>query len=156
MNHGRWDKKYLDLAKYIANAWSLDPSTKVAAIVVNWEYQQEFIGYNGFPAGVRDDPERYADRELKYKLVVHAEANAIRKAGLLAKGATLYVYPTFLLPPVCNECAKDVIQAKIKEVVGYEPDLTDPRAKRWEESIKISRMMLAEAGVTWRGVREKI
>ncbi len=150
----KWDRKYLELAKYIATNWSKDPSTKVGAILVNFEYGQEFIGYNGFPYGVNDDETRYADRELKYKLVVHAESNAIRKAGLLAKGSTLYVYPSFTLPPICNECAKLAIQAGIKEVVGYLADPDDPRVKRWEESIGIARMMLQEAGIGWRGLTE--
>ena len=150
----KWDRRYLELAKYVAQSWSIDPSTKVGAIVVNHDFQQEFIGYNGFPRGVKDLPERYADRELKYKLVVHAEANAIRKAGQLARGASLYVWPSFSLPPVCNECAKLVIQAGIKEVVGYEPDLTDLRVQRWLESISISKTMCEEAGVTWRVLKE--
>jgi dCMP deaminase len=149
----RWDRKYLELAKHVS-MWSHDPSTKVGAIVVNWDYQQEFLGYNGFPKGVLDTSERYADRELKYKMVVHAEVNAILKAGHLAKGATLYVYPSFSLPPICNECAKVAIQAGIKEVVGYNPDLNDERVKRWLQSIEISQTMFKEAGITWRSLDE--
>jgi dCMP deaminase len=149
-----WDRRYLELAKYVALNWSKDPSTKVGAIVVNHEFRQEFIGYNGFPIGVKDTPERYNDRETKYKLVVHAEANAIRKAGHLAKGATIYIWPSFSLPPVCNECAKLVIQAGINEIVGYAPDMSDPRVQRWLESISISKMMCEEAGITWRTLTE--
>jgi dCMP deaminase len=126
----------------------------VGAILVNYEYQKEFIGYNGFPRGVNDSPERYADRELKYKLVSHAESNAISKAGDYSIGSTLYVYPSFSLPPICNECAKLAIQRGVKEVVGYIADPNDPRVKRWEDSIMISRMMLTEAGITWRGLNE--
>lgn len=153
-NYSSWDKKYLELAKYLADHWSKDPSTKVCAIVANFEYHQEFVGYNGFPIGVRDLPERYADRELKYKMVVHAEINAVIKAlrAGMAKGSTLYVYPNFTMPPVCNECAKIVIQAGIAEVVGYKPDLNDPRVARWAESIAISKIMFDEAGVTYRMV----
>jgi dCMP deaminase len=151
----KWDRKYLGLAKYVANEWSKDPSTKVGAVLVNYDYRQEFIGYNGFPVGVRDTLERYADRELKYKLVVHAEVNAIHKAGHLSRGATLYVYPAFSLPPICNECAKLAIQSGIKEVVGFEPDLNDhPRVQRWINSISISKEMFEEAGITWRTLTE--
>jgi len=150
----KWDRKYLELAKYVATNWSKDPSTKVGAVLVNYEYGQEFIGYNGFPNGMNDAPERYADRDLKYKLVVHAEVNAIAKAGLMAKGSTLYVYPSFSLPPICNECAKLAIQRGVKEVVGYIADPTDPRVKRWADSILLSQMMLTEAGITWRGLNE--
>lgn len=149
----KWDRKYLGLAKYIATEWSKDPSTKVGAVLVNYHYRQEFIGYNGFPTGVQDNPERYNDRELKYKLVVHAEVNAILKAGWLARGSTLYIYPAFNSPPICNECAKVAIQSGIKEVVGFEPD-NSPRVKRWSDSISISRTMLEEAGITWRSLKE--
>jgi dCMP deaminase len=149
----KWDRKYLELAKYIASEWSKDPPTKVGAVVVNYEHQKEFFGYNGFPAGVEDTPERYNNRDLKYKLIVHAEANALYKAGTLAKGASLYVYPSFGLPAICNECAKAAIQCGIKEVVSYIPDVSDSLKLRWEESISLSALMLKEAGVTWRGLQ---
>lgn len=148
----KWDITYLELAKWIAERCSKDPSTKVGAVVVNYEYQLEFLGYNGFPKGVLDLPERYNNRELKYQLVVHAETNAIRKAALYARGASLYVYPSFAMPNICCECAKDAIQAGIREVIGYAPDLTDPRAARWQESIKVSEMMFKEAGIKWRTI----
>lgn len=153
-----WDIKYLELAKYIANTWSKDPSTKVGAIVVNYEHRQEFIGYNGFPDGVRDSPERLNNRNVKLKFVTHAEVNAILKAGQLGKGATLYVYPSFTSsydgPAVCNECAKIAIQAGIKEVVSYEPKINNELLNRWKESIAISRDMFIEAGITWRGIND--
>lgn len=151
----KWDKRYLDVAKLVST-WSKDPSTQVGAVLVNYELQKEFVGYNGFPKGVKDLPERYADRELKYKLVAHAESNAIRKAGDYARGATLYVYPSFSLPPICNECAKDAISAGIKEVVGFEPEINDPRVQRWLEAIKISQLMFEEAGITWRSIKDKV
>jgi dCMP deaminase len=150
----KWDRKYLELAKYIATHWSHDPSTKVGSVLVNYEVGQEFIGYNGFPAGVDDSEERYNNRDLKLKLIVHAEVNSILKAGLLAKGSTLYVYPSFSLPPICSECAKLAIQRGVKEIVGYNDDPTNPVANRWKESSTISKMMLEEAGITWRGLKE--
>jgi len=51
----KWDRRFLELAK-LASTWSKDPSTQVGAVVVNWDKQQEFIGYNGFPSGVEDTP----------------------------------------------------------------------------------------------------
>jgi|ERR1700676_4316322 len=147
-----WDRRYLELAKFVATSWSKDPSAQVGAVVVNWDAHQEFIGYNGFPRGVLDLKERYDDRPTKYKMVVHAEVNAILKAGALARRSTLYVWPSFALPPICNECAKIAIQAGIREVVGYPADLNDPRTNRWLESIAVSQTMFAEAGVTWRSI----
>jgi dCMP deaminase len=152
----KWDRRYLELAKYVATNWSKDPSTKVGAVLVNYNFKKEFIGYNGFPKGVNDDPERYNNREIKYKLITHAEVNAIIKAGDYSFGSTLYVYPSFSLPPICNDCAKLAIQRGVKEIVGYIADPNDPRAKRWEESISISQIMLKEANITWRGLNEHV
>lgn len=149
----KWDRFYLGLAKYFSTM-SKDPSTKVGAIVVNYDHHLEFCGYNGFPRGIADLKERYEDRELKYKLVVHAEVNAILKAKDYARGATLYVYPSFMLPPICNECAKVAIQAGIRTIVGFEPDSEDERVKRWAASINIARTMCEEAGINWRALKE--
>ena len=43
------------------------------------------IGYNGFPKGVKDD-HRLDNRELKYEMIVHAEANALLFANAPREG----------------------------------------------------------------------
>jgi dCMP deaminase len=87
----KWNERFLELAKHVAS-WSKDPSTQVGAIIVDPETRVVLgMGYNGFPRGVDDHPDRYANRELKYSLVVHAEANAILEAGKTCNGATLFV-----------------------------------------------------------------
>lgn len=147
LNQLKWDKRFLRLA-YEISFWSKDPSTQVGAVIANDLGQIISTGYNGFPRGVDDDWKRYEDRELKYKLIVHAEQNAILLAGERARGASLYVFPSFAIPNVCHECAKAVIQSGIKRVVGFTPSPEDAeRAKRWKDSIDISRMMLKEANV---------
>lgn len=150
----KWDRFYLELAKFVATKLSKDPSTKVGAVVVNWEKGLEFFGYNGFPEGVQDLPERYNDRPTKYALVEHAERNALYKAGRHnAQGATLYVWPAFAFPPLCADCCKAVIGHGIKEVVAYnDPGVPQETVKRWEESIKFSRLMCEERGIIWRKV----
>jgi len=149
----RWDLRYLELAKQVST-WSKDPSTKVGAVLVNYLHNCEFIGYNGFPRGVADLKERYDNRELKYKMVVHAEQNCILKAKEFARGATIYVYPSFALPPICHDCCKLAIQAGVATIVGYTPDESDPRVQRWAESIGVAREMCMEAGITWRSYKE--
>lgn len=151
VSYKKWDRRMLELAKHIAS-WSRDPSTQVGAIISDPRHIVVGLGFNGFPRGVHDEEERYNDREQKYAMVVHAEANAILMAGDRCKGATLYVYPSFVLPPICNECAKLVIQSGIREVVGYEPDPNEGRAARWKQSIEISQQMCKEAGVSWRAI----
>jgi len=141
----KWDRRFLALAEEVST-WSKDPSTKVGAILVNDLRQVVGMGYNGFAREVEDTEERLNIRELKYQFVVHAEVNAIIQAGHGARGSTLYVYPSFMLPPICADCAKAAIQAGVKGIVGYEPDETDPRVQRWADSIAVAKEMWTEAG----------
>jgi len=149
----KWDRFYLDLAKYYSRA-SKDPSTKVGAILVDINNRVAGLGYNGFPPGVEDTEERYNNRELKYKLVTHAEVNACIDSGTRARGGTLYVYPSFALPPICNECCKVAIASGVREIVGFVADANDERAVRWKDSIAIAKMMCDEAGIRYRGLVE--
>lgn len=115
---------------------SKDPSTKVGAVIVDDERIVRSMGYNGFARGVQDLEERYANRDLKYKMVVHAEINAIIN-GRDVRGCTLYcsTHP-------CGPCAAAAIQAGI-ECIVCRPQLNE----RWKEDAKVVETMLAEAGV---------
>jgi dCMP deaminase len=150
----KWDRRFLELAELIAT-WSKDPSTKVGAVLTH-DNKVIGLGYNGFPHGIKDDAMRYEDRDTKYKLVVHAEVNAILMAGEKAKGGTLYIVPSFMSPPICNECCKLAIQAGVKEIVGYLVDEStlNSRQLRWKESLLVSRIMCDEAGVRYRGIHK--
>ena len=138
----KWDLRFLELAKGIAG-WSKDPSRKIGAIAVD-DRSVVAQGYNGFPRGIEDYAERYEDRDLKYKLVVHAEMNVIYNAtynGVSLDGATLYVWGL----PVCSDCAKGVIQTGIKRVVMPNQDIPD----HWTESWKLTQTMFEEANIEW-------
>jgi len=135
----RWDRRFLDLAAHIG-AWSKDPSTKVGAVIVRPDRTIASIGYNGFPRGVDDLPERYDDREQKYLMVVHAETNAILAASESLRGYTLYVHP--LCP--CSTCAASIIQAGIARVVTVQPTTI---LERWKASFDATQTMFAEAEV---------
>ena len=152
----KWDRRFLELAKHVAQ-WSKDPSTKVGAVLVDKNKVVVGTGYNGFPRGVEDTEERLQNREMKYKLVVHAEANAIYVAGDKARGASLYVWPAFALPDICHECCKAAIQAGVREVIA---SLSTPenaeRAKRWNDSILIAKLMCDEAGLEYRMIDEVV
>ena len=132
----KWDLRFLEMARNAAS-WSKDPSTKVGAIIVDDDKRVISVGYNGFPKGVRDD-ERLDDRQEKYKIIVHAEVNAILFAKNSLESTILYTYP--FMP--CSRCAGLVIQSGIKRVVSYKN--TNPR---WEKDFNISRQMFQEAGV---------
>jgi dCMP deaminase len=151
----KWDLRFLKLAEVIAS-WSKDPSTKVGAVIVDpFTKEIQGTGFNGFPQGVLDTDERYQNRDLKYQIVVHAEENAIISAGRRAMGSALYVWPSFLLPPICARCCASAIQAGIAEIVGFEIDEAnlEPRQLRWKDTILLARQMCDEAGVAYRGVK---
>lgn len=135
-----WDRKFLGLAAHVAG-WSKDPSTKTGAVVVGRDKTEVALGYNGFPPGIADTPERLNDRPLKYKLVVHAERNALDNARFDVRGGTVYVSPW----PPCAECAKSIITRGIKRVVAVEP--TPEQVERWGDSFKLMKLLFDEAGV---------
>jgi dCMP deaminase len=135
--------KFFALAEQVAS-WSKDPSRKIGAIAVGDKKQILSMGFNGFPRGVEDSAERLSDRPTKYKMVVHAEMNAIFNAclnGVSLDGSTMYVVGL----PVCNECAKGIIQSGVKMVKMKFVDTPD----KWSESWEISRQMFDEAGVSY-------
>lgn len=111
-----WDARYAQLAKFVS-LWSKDPSTKVGAAIVRPDKTICSVGFNGFPRGIPDNAEWYADRPTKLKIVKHAEANALHFSREPVDGYTLFVYP---LPP-CTQCAGDIIQRGIKRVVAIVP-----------------------------------
>ena len=79
---------------------------------------------------------RSAYSETKYPFVVHAELNAILNArGKNLTGAKIYIS---LFP--CNECAKAIIQAGIKEVLY----LSD-KYEESESTITSKRMLTASS-----------
>ena len=143
--HGKaWGDRYTCLAKEIST-WSKDPSTQVGAVVIGNNGEVLSQGYNGFPRGIKDTAARLKDRERKYNLVVHAEMNAIYNAGLNGvslKGSTLYVYGL----PVCNECAKGIIQVGIDKVIATRPADYN---KKWDDSIKDAKALFKEAEVDY-------
>lgn len=140
----KWNRQWLDLADAIGS-WSKDPSTKVGCIIVGDANQILAQGYNGFPRGINDDPAKYADRELKYRMIEHAERNAIYNAartGTSLVGSTVYV-PYF----PCIDCARGIIQSGVVEVVTPSPSQQPDLLTRWRANFVMSCDMLTQAGV---------
>tara|TARA_R100001377_G_scaffold33281_1_gene18176 strand:+ start:367 stop:834 length:468 start_codon:yes stop_codon:yes gene_type:complete len=145
IRQSNWDIKYLGLAEYIST-WSKDPSTKIGAVAIGTKGQVLSQGYNGFPRGIIDSPERLNTREEKYKYVVHAEMNVIFNASL--NGVSLYESTMYICGlPCCSDCAKGMIQAGISRVVMKVEDLDG--ALRWEDSWNRSKNMFNETGIEW-------
>jgi dCMP deaminase len=139
----KWGERYLDVCDVVAS-WSKDPSTKVGAVCVGKDGQILSQGYNGFPRGIRDIPDRLNNKETKYKYVVHAEMNAIYNAtlnGQSLKGSTMFVKGL----PVCHECAKAIVQVGIRMVVAQVPE----EKENWKESADLATQIFEEAEVSY-------
>jgi len=141
-----WDEYFMGVA-LLSALRSKDPNTQVGACIVNADKKIVGVGYNGFPIGCSDDVLPWA-REgdflaTKYPYICHAELNAILNSIYRnLKDCTIYVG---LFP--CNECAKAIIQAGIKEVVY----LSDKYAST--DIVKASKVMFRQAGVTTRQLK---
>lgn len=96
---------------------SKDPNSKVGAVIVNPQNHIVGTGYNGFIAGVDESQFSWAREgewiNTKYPYVVHAEANAILNSTT-SNLENCRIYAT-LFP--CNECAKQICQKGINEVI---------------------------------------
>jgi dCMP deaminase len=136
----RWCAYGMDNA-ILARHMSRDPSTQVGAAIFDPEERTlEGSGWNGFPRGCSDSPELYADRETKYRRILHAEVNAIHNCKHRPKGGVLFV----TMPP-CDRCASQIIQVGIVAVVAW--PLHHGADGRWRDSIRFSEALLTEAGV---------
>lgn len=138
-----WDEYFMGVA-LLSGMRSKDPNTQVGACIVSKENKILSMGYNGLPIGCSDDDfpwEREGDElNTKYLYTTHSELNAILNyRGVSLDGATLYVT---LFP--CNECAKAIIQAGIKQIV-YDCDKYADTP-----SVLASKRMLTTAGVKLR------
>ena len=98
---------------------SKDPFTKVGAIILRPDFSICSGGYNGLPKGYPDTPETWNNRELKNKIVKHAEENAIS----FSQDPTLKGYSIVVTHFPCPTCAGDMIQKGISEVYY----INDPR-----------------------------
>jgi dCMP deaminase len=133
----KWDRRFLELAKFIST-WSKDPSTKVGAVIVDKDRRVVSVGYNGFPAGIKDDY-RLDDRATKLDIAIHAEINALSFANKKNfKNCTVYTYPMF----PCSRCCSQLIQNKISRIVSIESE-----TQNWRLSIELSKQLCKEKGV---------
>ncbi|XP_062838788.1 deoxycytidylate deaminase isoform X4 [Anolis carolinensis] len=144
-----WPEYFMAVA-FLSAQRSKDPHSQVGACIVNSENKIVGIGYNGMPNGCSDDSlpwTRTAESKLdtKYPYVCHAELNAImNKNSADVKGCSMYVA---LFP--CNECAKLIIQAGIKEVIFMSDKYHDT------PEMTASRRLFDLAGIIYRKFKPK-
>ena len=131
----KWNLRYFSLALEVAT-WSKDPNKQVGAVCVSPDKRGMVTGYNGFPVGIEDRESILENRTLKNKLMVHAEANCIVNGTTSLRGWTMHVTKA-----PCTECAKLMINARIKRVVCPSP------GGSWESDQLMALSLLREAGV---------
>lgn len=137
----KWDSRFLSLAESVAQ-WSKDPSTKVGCVIVDPDTNRIMgQGFNGFPRGMCDHDELYADRETKYVRTLHAEVNAVLGSSK-TEDCVAYVSA-----PPCSNCALVLIQSGICRVVSRAP--SEDLLGRWGASIETTKELLAEAEVEY-------
>jgi len=140
-----WDETFMGVALVVARR-SKDPSTQVGAAIVSEENRILSLGYNGTPNGWPDSTFPWGKEgdllDTKYPYVVHAERNAVLNFGGIhsqLRGGKIY---TTHFP--CGECAKEIVQVGIAEVVYlHDHSMAD-------SSTAASLRMFRECGLTVR------
>lgn len=130
--------KYMSMA-LDSTLLSCDPNTKVGCVIIK-DGEVLSKGYNHLPAGI--DVSKYSlaregsYHETKYPYMLHSEAMAIVDARVPLQDADMYVT---LFP--CNECAKLIIQAGIKNVYYLEDKYQDTK------EVIAAKRLLSDANV---------
>jgi dCMP deaminase len=107
---------YMNIAMLTATL-SYSKKRKVGAVIVK-DRNIISYGFNGTITGLPNITERFNEETEKLETLpwtIHAEMNAVLKAGAECKDADMYVT---VFP--CNECMKLVAQAGIKTIFYYE------------------------------------
>jgi len=148
-----WDNYFMSIARLSAMR-SKDPSTQVGACLVSEDNRILSVGYNGTPNGFSDEyfpwKTTYESYDKHY-YAIHAERNALSnyrgdKRDLMKAKIYVDLFP-------CNECAKELIQSGIKEVIY----LSDKHAT--VDIYIASKILFKTCGVAYRqlsGYTEKL
>lgn len=142
---GSMIQRYLKLADEVA-AWSKDPSSKFGCFLTDHKFRPVGFGYNGFARGFEDTPERWNDREFKYRHVIHAEENALLNMSHMPDNGIAFVNGC-----PCASCMSKLAQREIKQVWAWEP--TKYYLERW--SIEEPRQVAIETKIDLNFVKRK-
>lgn len=123
-----WDDTWLEVAKAVANRAACTRSQVGALLVV--DNCHTYMGYNGVPSGEVHCTDGGCPRGLltydecapltSYSncKAIHAEDNALRKAGSLAVGSTVYITRS-----PCDDCAQKMRSAGVERAVWPEGEM---------------------------------
>lgn len=109
-NRLNWDQYFMAMA-HLSSVRSHDEQTQVGCVIVNSDNHIVSVGYNGFPAGTKDE-DLPRVRPGKYPYMLHAEQNAVSNMILKEKNLRAYVtaHP-------CSVCSKILWQNGVREVI---------------------------------------
>ena len=130
----------------LVSTWSKDPSTKVGSVIVDSDNTVISVGFNGLPRRIQDTDQRLNNRDIKLKMIIHAEINAIITAKRPLNGTTIYTYPFMS----CSQCAGMIIQSGICRHISYKTN-----NERWKDSFDLALEMFDEARVIVNLLEEK-
>lgn len=146
-----WDETFMHDVYWWARR-SKDPSTKIGAVLVHWNSKDPIShAYNGFARSVDDNVENRWERPEKYFWISHAESNSILNCSRTGRSTIGTVMFTQAIP--CADCANDIIQAGVAEVVVHQQWQEFERIynwSKWTDSSKRSIEKFGEAGVKIR------
>ena len=105
-----WNDYFMSMA-ILASSRSCDAQTKHGCVITDKKNRVLGIGYNSFPANLKDDKLPNL-RPEKYKWMVHAERNALANCTIRPENGIAYI-----TGPPCLDCAKSLYQEGIKNFV---------------------------------------
>lgn len=126
----KWDARGLGLALEVST-WSSCVRDQVGAVVMNEAHDVLATGFNDTAAGLPNCGDGGCPRARKENVVpgqayedddecLHAEDNALQRAGLSARGATMYV-----TRPPCGTCQRRAKTAGIVRTVVVDPEVLE-------------------------------
>lgn len=143
--------KSLMLRAYIVATKSPDPSSQNGAILYCPD-EEDIVAEacNTFPNGIIHTDERWNTRDLKYKLVDHAEASVLLTAFRNRVFQKCNPANVWLVCPwaACCSCAKHIIGFGVKRVITHKQGMMNNHG-HWVEETKVSKQMFKEAGVQY-------
>jgi dCMP deaminase len=143
-----WDEYIIELCE-VTKKKSKDITTQIGVVIIGKDKQIITTGYNSFPRGVDDTVKERQERPLKHHWFSHAETNAIINSalnGTSTKDSIMYM--SCGIP--CTGCARNIINAGIKEIVCRKDYSIMNNPIKSEEIGEISIEMFNEAGVKVR------
>lgn len=133
---------YFNHAENVAEM-SKDPSKKVGAIIT-FNGLIYAHGYNKFPIWFDNEKVKFLDKELKGKLIIHAEVSALDNLMPMYWHEDLIMYVTCF---PCYYCASYIVNSKvnIKEIHIKKQDLSEDFIKRYR--LDESKELLNKHGI---------